>query len=137
MTLSFRYKSISRPNGTSIKTPSILVILRGGESFDALALLDSGADISAIPRDIAEALQLDLTGNKSSAFGVGGTVDSVETKMEVHVGKGHERYCFNIPVKVILDPYDLPILLGRSGFFDKFVVSFDQSREKVSLKRVR
>jgi hypothetical protein len=56
--------------------------------------------------------------------------------MFVTVEKGHEHYTFEIPVKVILGYYDFPVLLGRAGFFDKFVISFDQVKEKVSLKRV-
>ena len=39
-------------------------------------------------------------------------------------------------IKVILGEYDLPILIGRLGFFDKFVTSFHQANETVSLKKL-
>lgn len=136
MTIIFKYKKIKRPDGTEVKTPSIPVSLNGTDKFDAIALVDSGADISAIPKDIAELLGLDLEGKKESAFGIGGKVDAVETKMGIKVQKGHEIYNFLIPVKVILGDYDFPILLGRAGFFDKFVICFNQSRSRVSLKKV-
>ena len=136
MTISFRYKTVKRPDGTQVKTPSIPIQLDGKEKFDTIALLDSGADISAIPLSIAEILGLDLNGEKTPAYGIGGKVDSIETRMNIKVEKGHESYSFQIPVKVILGNYDFPILIGRLGFFDKFVISFDQSQEKVSLKRV-
>ena len=42
---------------------------------------------------------------------------------------------FQIRVKVILGKYDFPVLLGRAGFFNKFVISFDEENERVSLKR--
>lgn len=136
MTITFKYKTVKRPDGTEVKTPSIPIILKGKESFETLALLDSGADISAIPKSIAEILGLGLDGKRTKAYGVGGKVASVQSTVTISVEKGHERYTFQIPVKVILGKYDLPILLGRAGFFGKFVISFDQQNERVSLKRV-
>ena len=135
MTLNFNYKSVKRPDGTEVKIPSIPIVIKGKENIETIGLLDSGADISAIPKDFAELLGLKIDGKKSPAWGIGGKVDAVDTKMNITIEKGHEHYNFQIPVKVILDDYDFPVLLGRSGIFDKFVVSFNQSREKVSLKR--
>ncbi|MCK4327391.1 MAG: hypothetical protein KAW41_02840 [Candidatus Diapherotrites archaeon] len=136
MALKFNYKSIKRPDGTTVKTPSIPISLIGKEQFDTVALLDSGADISAIPRDVAEIIGLDLRAKRSPAFGIGGKVDAVDTRMKILVEKGHEKYRLSVPVKVIMGDYDFPILLGRLGFFDKFVITFDQSQQKVSLKKI-
>lgn len=136
MTISFRYKTVKRPDGTEVKTPSIPILLSGKEKFETMALLDSGADISAIPEAVAEILGLDLTGKRVPAYGIGGKLDSIESGVSISVEKGHEHYTFQIPVKVILGDYDFPILLGREGFFDKFIISFDQTQEKVLLKRV-
>ena len=135
MSITFRYKSVKRPDGTSVKTPSIPVTFMGKESFDNVALVDSGADISAMPKDIAEILGLKLSAKITHAYGIGGKARSVETTVAIVVKKGHENYRFNIPVKVILDDYDFPILLGRAGFFDKFIITFDEQEQKISLKR--
>lgn len=135
MAINFNYKNIKRPDGSTVKTPSIPVVLKGKERVDVIALLDSGADISAISKDMAELLELNLTGKRDYSFGVGGKVQSVDSTMEIMIEKGHERYNFRIPVKVILDNYDLPVLLGRAGFFDKFIICFDQACEKITLKR--
>lgn len=113
MAINFKYKTIKRPDGTEIKTLSIPVLLEGKEKIETMALIDSGADISAIPLAVAEILGLDLSGKKTPAYGIGGRVDSVETKITIVVGKGHEHYTLQIPVKVILGNYDFPILLGR------------------------
>jgi hypothetical protein len=110
-------------------------VLKWKEQLDTIALLDSGADISAMPLAIAEILGCGLSGKKSSAFGIGGKVDAVDTKLIVSIGKPHERYELQIPVKVIFGNYDFPILLGRAGFFENFIVSFDQANERVSLKK--
>jgi len=135
MVIFFKYKKIKRPDKTEVKSPSIPISLEGKNNFDTLGLLDSGADISAIPKDVAEILGLDLKGKKSSAFGIGGKVNAIDTKMRLIIQKGHEKYNFLVPVKVILDDYAFGVILGRVGFFDKFIISFDQLKEKVSLKR--
>ena len=70
MTISFKYKIVKRPDGTTVKTPSIPLQLQGDQSFDTLALVDSGADVSAIPKSIAEILGLDLSGKKTYAYGL-------------------------------------------------------------------
>lgn len=136
MVMIFKYKIIKRPDSTTVKTPSIPIQLIGKERFETIALLDSGADISAIPLSIAEILGLNLNGEKSHAYGIGGKVDSIQTNMNIIIEKGHEHYNFQIPVKVILGNYDFPVLLGRTGFFDKFIISFDQNKEKISLKKI-
>jgi len=136
MTIIFKYKPVKRPDGTEVRTPSIPILLNGRESFRSFALLDSGADISAMPKAVAELLGLNLNGEITKAYGIGGEVDSVETNVNITVEKGHEHYTFQIPVKVILGDYDFPLLLGRVGFFDKFVISFDQGQEKISLKKI-
>jgi len=135
MTISFRYKTVKRPDGTLVKTPSIPITLIGKESFDTIALLDSGADISAIPKSIAELLSLNMESKVTFTYGIGGKASSVETTVKILIQKGHERYIFNLPVKVILDEYNFPVLLGRLGFFDKFVITFDQENERILLKR--
>ncbi|MFA5174514.1 MAG: hypothetical protein WC438_05015 [Candidatus Pacearchaeota archaeon] len=136
MALSFRYKSVKRPDGTESKTPSIPITLIGVKmNFDSIALIDSGADISAISKDVAELLGIRLDGEINPAFGIGGRVDSLESKMSIIIEKGHEHYPLEIPVKVILGNYDFPILLGRAGFFDEFVISFHQKEERLSLKK--
>ena len=137
MTLNFRYKIIKRPDGTESKTPSIPITLIGTSTrFDSIALIDSGADISAIPKDIAELLGININKEITQAFGIGGKVDSVESKMNIIVEKGHEHYPLELPVKIILGEYDFPILLGREGFFDNFIISFYQEDKKVSLKKI-
>ena len=135
MTIVFRYKTVTRPDGTPVKTPSIPIFLIGKETFETTGLLDSGADISVISKDIADLLGLDLSGETHPAYGIGGKVDSIESKVSITLEKGHEHYEISLPIKVILGQYDFPFLLGRIGFFDNFVISFDQSNEKVSLKK--
>ncbi len=135
--MNFKYKSLPRKDGPPRKTPTIPVTFFGSEdSIDIVAILDSGADISVLPLEVGEQLSLDLTRNRSPCGGIGGEVDTAEDRVRVRISQGHENYTFEIPVKIVLDPYStIPVLIGREGFFDKFEITFDEGRERISLKK--
>ena len=137
MAMVFKYKTIRRPDNTLVKTPSIPISLKGNceTIIEVMALLDSGADISVIPSDFAQLLNLDLNKERTKAFGIGGEVESIETSINLIISKGHENYSFVIPIKVILGDYDFPVILGRQGFFDKFLITFNQEQHKIVLKK--
>ncbi|MBU0467317.1 MAG: retropepsin-like domain-containing protein [Nanoarchaeota archaeon] len=138
MTISFKYKSIKRPDKREVKTPSIPVMLKGRSPnwVEFVALLDSGADLSVVPQDVAELLDLDLSGKKDRSSGIGGDVEVINTRMQINVKKKHEDYTFEIPVQVILGESKVPILLGREGFFEQFKIIFEQGNERVRLKKI-
>jgi predicted aspartyl protease len=135
--MNFKYKSLPRKDGPPRKTPTIPVTFFGSEdSIEIVAILDSGADISVLPLEVGEQLSLDLTRNRSPCGGIGGEVDTAEDHVRVRISQGHENYTFEIPVKIVLDPYStIPVLIGREGFFDKFEITFDEGRERISLKK--
>jgi hypothetical protein len=135
MTITFRYKDVPRSNDTHSISPSIPATLsENSGKYEFILLLDSGADVSAIPKHMAELLNLDLNSPKEDAFGIGGKVPAVSSHMNIEINKSHENYSFRIPVKVILVDYDFPPLIGRSVFFDKFEITFKQSEKRVILK---
>lgn len=136
MTLSYKYVAVKRPTGITVKSPMIPVTLIGNSAIkpEVIALLDSGADISIIPKDIAELLNLDLSGKEITAKGLGGEVKVKESKMQINIKKHHEDYTFIVPVQIILEDKKVPVLLGRVGFFEKFKITFDQNNFLVSLK---
>ncbi len=135
--MTFKYRSVKRPDNTIVKAPQIPMTIFGLEIIDTLALVDSGADISAMSQQMAEILGINFSKKEiNSAFGIGGEVKSVQTKIKVLIEQKHERYELDLPVKIILDKYEFPFLLGRIGFFDNFIITFDQSKEKVMLKKM-
>lgn len=101
--MNFKYKLNKRSFEDNHKTPSIPISIRGNNNtnFEFIALLDSGADFSVIPQDVAELLNLDLTKKKEKVRGIGGWLDSIEEKITITISKGHEIYSFTIPIKVI------------------------------------
>jgi predicted aspartyl protease len=136
--MNFKYKSLPRKDGPARKTPTIPVTFIGpGESIDIVAILDSGADISVLPLEVGEQLGLDLTKKRGPCGGIGGEVDTAEDYVRVRIAQGHENYTFDIPVKVVLDlKSSVPVLIGREGFFEEFEITFDERRERISLKKV-
>ena len=135
MALSFRYKGVKRPDGSTIKAPVIPLTIIGKENLDTVGLLDSGADISAMSKEMAELLGLDLDKEPSFAFGIGGKVNSIQSNINILIEQRHEKYNISLPIKIILDDYSFPLLLGRAGFFDEFIITFDQPKEKIILKK--
>lgn len=135
MTLTFRYKRSIDEDGRETRRPHIPVKLLGERGIATYALVDSGADVSAIGLPMARTLGLDLAKKESTNRGVGGVVRSVRTTMRVELVKGHERHLLNVPVAVLLEGFEtFPVLLGREGLFSKFDVLF-QDDERVKLKR--
>jgi len=138
MSKLFRYKEMIRPPGGGIaKTPMLPVTLLGAGSFDTLALIDSGADLSVIPEEIAQILDLDLSATPDRTFGIGGSAPCIDSKMKVRIDMDHTFYTITVPVKVVLGDkgHHLPIILGRDGFFDAFEITFLQKQMKFKLKR--
>lgn len=70
MVLTFRYKNVANPDGEVCKTPVIPVTIYSKESIETTAILDSGADMSAMHVSMAEAIGIDLSGHKNHAFGI-------------------------------------------------------------------
>lgn len=135
MTIVFKYSRLPKKKN-DFKSPTIKVTLRGRAKrpLNVIALLDSGADLSVIPLSIAKILDLDLPEETSQSHGIGGSITTKRSKMIIILKKGHEDYQFAIPVEVSYDE-DVPIILGRANFFDKFIISIDEKNEKIKLKR--
>ncbi|MBU0684872.1 MAG: retropepsin-like aspartic protease [Thermoplasmatota archaeon] len=136
--MNFKYKALPRKGGPPRKTPTIPVTFIGpSDTVEIMAILDSGADISVLPLEVGQLLGLDLTKDKGPCGGIGGEVETAEDHVRVRVFQGHENYSFDIPVKVVLDPEsNIPVLIGREGFFEEFEITFDERRERISLKKV-
>jgi hypothetical protein len=113
MVLHYHYQETPTPNGKKVHRPVIPVTFGNGEqALDTMALLDSGADICAMSKDMAEVLELDLSGPREKCYGVTGSAESVLTFVQVTVAKGHERYNMRVPVKVLLIEDTMIPLLG-------------------------
>ena len=119
------------PKGISL--PAIPVEIRSPghtETIVVYALVDSGADHCTLPRTVAEKIGISeiASGKHHKARGVGGDIDCYVHPVEMKVGGAW------IALPAAFSPsYDGWPLLGRLGFFDKFRVCIDQSKEQIEL----
>ena len=101
-------------------------------------LVDSGADLCLFDAALGEAIGLEIEkGKPKEVMGVG--------------GKFSLYYLHRVTIEVGGWPYEIEVgfmpsvggrtapygIVGQKGFFDKFVVTFNQSEEKLILKRVQ
>jgi hypothetical protein len=136
--MTYRYVDTVNQDGTTCKRPAIPVLFsHGDEKVEIMSLVDSGADMSAIDYRWAELIGLDLSGDKTKSYGVGSEIDTVISRVRIEVFRGHERYSYDIPIRVLFVDDSKPFittLIGRQGFFDHFKVTIDESQQKVILK---
>ena len=136
MAIIFKYGILPDKFSNDTKKPVIKLTLYGRNAtpITVLALLDSGADVSVIPRGLGEYLNLEF-GNKSTSKGIGGEIGIWSSFFDISISQNHEKYSFKrIPVQIAEDD-SIPIIIGRAGFFKKFLISFDEKNQKVKLKR--
>ena len=137
MSMVFRYLDTPNPDGTLYKRPFILAVFSNGDQkMELYALVDSGADMSAIDYRRAEKLGMDLSSPKVSTYGVAGNIDSVISNVDIEVARGHERYTINVPIRVLYPKSETlsHTIIGRKGFFDRFRITFDEANQKVTMK---
>jgi hypothetical protein len=96
-------------------------------------LVDSGADISVIPKWTGEDLGLKIDENDyiEKAEGVNGTVDYVIKNLTFNI----DGHIFKAPVGWVQTEEVEDILLGREVVFDLFDVEFKQAEETIIFKK--
>jgi len=139
MTITFRYLHVPRKDGTLRKAPYIYVLARTKEErlIKVVVLLDTGADTTVVPKDLAEVLGL-KEAEEIETGGIGGNAKVKKSRMQFIIEGGHEKHTMDIPVLVMQNPdADIPLILGRSGFFENFDITFRQNEEKITIKKVQ
>jgi hypothetical protein len=109
-------------------------------SMNFHALLDSGTDVTVIPRPIADFLGVDYDANaKTSFYGFGDKAfPCAEAKIDiVFQGKAERQLerITNVPVVVSLAEQETEPILGLAGIFDSFKTAFIQ-RKRIQMTRV-
>jgi len=135
MAIKFKYRILSEKICSQRKKPNIKVTLRGRSRMPIAVhgLLDSGADITVIPKGLAEFLDLKF-GKKDVSRGIGGKIIVWKSYVTMMVRNAHEKYTLrNVPVQ-ITDTDSIPLIIGRAGFFEKFEIIIDEAKEVIKLK---
>jgi hypothetical protein len=129
--MKYRYSVVSgqtNVDGRYTKRPVVEVELSSGnQTRKFLALIDSGADQIMMPAAIAEAFGIDRDQcPKRISLGVSmEPVDGFVSDLTFRIA--HQPNAFEAPV-IFIDA-DVPVLLGREGFFDRYRIKFEQDHD--------
>lgn len=105
-------------------------IMRGKNVVRTEALVDSGANISIFHGDFCRELGLKLEhGEKKTFQGIGGKITGFVHKIQINVNE----HLFTCKIAFSDEMITGLNIIGREGFFDKFVVVFDDSKKELSL----
>ncbi len=153
--LHFHYKSLPHWNKEGklvyIKKPAIEITFRKFSEIKSSenrelrlnALIDSGADRSFLPKEIADALHLEIQTSDQRILTIAGDTNVLESKVYAEI----QRYG-KLPVPIgFLNVFVMPhtvketqvphfVILGRKDFFEKFEVTINESGQHITLKDV-
>ena len=98
-----------------------------------VCLLDSGSDYSTFPLYIAHQAKLKLGDavQESSECAHGDICTSYRINMKITFDEEE----MTIPVNFI-EKGSEPALIGRIGFFDKFMITFNERKQEIKLKKI-
>lgn len=140
--LTFRY--IKDYHKTSfVYRPRVEMRLSNGDhSIRIVMLIDSGADVTLIPKEIAEILNLDLTtGEKIQSFSASEKFETIGKEINTELIKGTKAINLGkMEVRISLkeahaESLNSHALLGRNHFFKKFDITFRENTFKIILKK--
>jgi hypothetical protein len=142
--LTYRYaadKHVDSSKQIHVYRPKVEIRLSNREkSFKIAMLVDSGADVTLIPLEIADILGLDL-GKQIESYSASDKFVTQASKVNAELLKGVKSYDLGemevrVPVKKIQSGIITSYaLLGRSHFFKIFDVTFRENTLKILLKR--
>lgn len=136
--LKYKYRQSPLPDGSFDWVAVLLVqVSRGGKTTTPFeAIIDSGATNCLFHSDIAGAVGIAdfKTGQQVTTGGVvaGTSMDLYGHEIRLHVGADN----FKI-MGYFSDQLPIPCLLGRCGFFDKFIVTFDPTEANPGFELIR
>jgi hypothetical protein len=139
MAIIFKYENTSNNKGVLHHSPCIPIYIKDskGKLYRFIALVDSGADTTIVPKDFAQMLGLKESPYEDYTAGIGGKVNVRSSNLTYVVKGPRERYTINAPCLVLQDlNSSIPIILGRNSFFEHFHVTFRQDQKKIVLKKI-
>jgi len=136
MSFSFKYKPVKLNTGEIVRRPIVPITLQGTKTkLDVLGFLDTGSDISIIPREIAEVLGIEFI-EEGEVIGITGNKMKVSRgKLNIIFGKERQEYQFDIPV-LIPEKEGGQVIIGRFGFFEQFRITFSEVEKRITFKKL-
>ncbi len=135
----FKYSQYPTPDGKNIFRPSIPIVFKHGKKFIYVeALIDSGADYTILPIEIAGELDLKLDKRTKKTFhGAGGnpfTVYPSPVKL-THLLRQDSFRPIEWKSTVFFAESQPVILLGHHGFLDQLKVTLNGPKKEVAISK--
>ena len=108
----------------------ISIPLKNGEEVSLIFLIDSGAAISALPKNDAPFLGISLKNGQVMSISGISSEPIKGWRYEINVMLGKET--LNLPI-IFLDVPSAPRVLGRAGIFNIFTVIFEENSQRTCL----
>ena len=140
--LTYRFVQEQLESGSFARRPKVEILLKGkAAEMKFLALLDSGAGRTIIPKSVADFLGIDYAASDKTHFlGFGKEpFEAQEGQLEViFIGRAkRERESIGrIPVLVMLTDGEQEPVLGCEGVFDQLKITFIEGR-KIQITRAK
>ena len=115
-----------------VKIPVALATKAGWQRV--LFLLDTGADVTMLPKGIAEWLGIDLSSlPQDRSFGI-----EAGKGVRVWAGKIRVKICrHELVIRCLFSDNDAcPYILGRADIFSHFTILFDNAGKKIRLTKI-
>ena len=136
--ISYRYPGPSTE--IQYKLPMVHVLItHKGKDLATTALVDSSAIGTFVPKELAEILDLDLTGQTHKTIGANDSFETVPSLIgKCSLVKGKSRTfenLTNLHVSIPITPNTLPyVVFGRDSTFQKFNITFQEKNERIVLR---
>ncbi len=139
MTLTYKFKKFRLENGTQTKRPIVDIILRNDDKYlEFGAILDSGSDLTTIPKAAADYLGLKADTKEIEMVGYKGTGKVRQSRVAI-IFKGkvqrQEETLYNVPVAIMQDPEEEDVIIGTNGIFEHFKIIFNDTKN-ISLTKL-
>lgn len=133
----FKYSEYTGPNNTKIFRPTVPIVFKQNSKFiNTIAIIDSGADFTILPIEIAGILDVKLdVRTKKIFYGAGSSAFTVyESPVQIeHIIRQGGFRPIKWKTKVFFAESQPAILLGQKGFLEKFKVTLDGKRKEVGI----
>lgn len=133
--MKFKYSEYIGSNGSKIFRPTVSIIFKNKSRFiNTEAIIDSGADFTILPIEIAGILDVKLDPrNKKTFHGAGSNPFTVyPSPFEIeHILRQDGFRAIRWKTKVFFAESQPAILLGQKGFLERFKVTLDGRKKEL------
>lgn len=124
------------PSGYKTVPMVPITLVAGSRAVPVTLVVDSGADYTILSLEVAKLLGLRLASGVKTVFcGTSGKRQEAHIHpVEITLQDAHDVVHYTAEVAFGDLPQSVAGLLGRVGFFDHFVVTFNQEKEQLLLR---